>query len=170
MARSRTRMVVKFPEEIIRFARESHKRILDEKEQEEVKRRAREEENSRIRCERLKNGLRYAKKVFEWAEDFKKSRVGQELMEISHLPSATKNVFFFDGNIAGVNWLGLAITPKGLLLVTGGRCRTEKHVESAPDLAASVDTKILQAACKWIKNGRVWECIKDRFRYLEEKT
>ncbi len=71
-------------------------------------------------------------------------------------------ITFFDDHIVGVPWVGLVISPNGLFLTSGGRggFLFDKPMSSPENLAESVHTVILEAACVWIDNGEVWNCIK----------
>ena len=162
---------INFPENICSLADKFRESRLEKEKKEKEEKLKREQERRRIQDERLKDGLSYAKKVFAWATAFRKSRVGKELMRVSHIPTAYSNIFFFDGRIEGTNWVGFLVDPKGIQLNHGGRYSTltQKAIKSPLHLAKSVDTKILVAACEWIDTGKVWECIERRFDYLEEK-
>ena len=133
--------------------------------------REREAKTKAIRAENLKNGLAYARKIFLWVNAFRNSSVCQELIKVSYIPNisnARSNVFFFDGHIENVNWVGMVVKPEGLYLRDGGRLSNlfERFVRTPKELAKLVDTRILKEACEWIDNGKVWECIERRFDYL----
>lgn len=162
---------INFPDDISKMAQRSKTLRLEKVIQEEFSRKIRREKAARLKTKRVKEGLAFAKKVFVWAESFRESEAGQELMRVSHIPTAYSNIFFFDGRIEGTRWVGLLVTPQGLFLDNGGRmsCLFRKEINSSRELAASVDTRILKEACEWIEDGRVWDCIKRRFLYLSEK-
>ncbi|MBI2062408.1 MAG: hypothetical protein HYT64_01825 [Candidatus Yanofskybacteria bacterium] len=92
-------------------------------------------------------------------------------MKKSHIPTAYNNIFFFDGHIENTDWVGLVVNPKELLLDSGGRWSAlgRKSINSAKELAESVDTRILKESCGWLDNGKVWECIERRFGYLDKE-
>lgn len=164
--------LLNFPTDISNLA---DKFCEDRLEKEKIKKQEkveREKQEKQLREKRLKDGLKYSKKVYQWTKLFRKSVVGQELMKVSHIPTAYQNIFFFDGHIEGVDWVGLVVSPKGISLDSGRRWSplSRKEIKSALDLAASVDTRILELACEWIDNGKVWECIKRRFDYLNKRT
>ncbi len=162
---------ISFPDDICKIAQEAKTQRLEKEIQEEFSRKIKREEAARLKTARVKEGLAFAKKVFAWAESFRESEVGQELMRVSHTPTAYSNIFFFDGRVEGAEWVGLVVTPQGLFLDNGGRmsCLFRKAIDSPQELAASVDTRILKDACEWIDDGRVWRCIKRRFAYLDER-
>ena len=159
------------PEEIENLAQKFRDARIERDKLTQLQRQEREGKEKTLRAERRKAGLVYAKKVFLWAETFQNSFVGQELMEMSHIPTAYKNIFFFDGHIEGVDWVGLVVTPKGLYLDHGGRysALSRKTINTPIELAESVDARVLKMACEWFDNGWVWDCIKRRFDYLKKK-
>lgn len=163
--------IIVFPKNIHDLAQKFQDLRLENKRIKRQKERKREKEKKHLEAVRLKAGLVYAEKIFNWAKIFRNSRIGKELMLTSHIPTAYSNIFFFDGEIEGFDWRGLLISPKGLFLNYGGRYSvfTQKHIKSSSDLAKSVDTEILKTACEWIDDGRVWECIERRFNYLNNK-
>ena len=151
--------VLLIPENIEKLAKKfREKRIASEKlkAQQEQEREAKEKA---LRAENLKNGLVYARKIFQWTNAFRNSFVGQELMKVSHIPTAYNNIFFFDGHIENTNWVGLVVNPKGLCLNHGGRYGnlSQRFVNTSKELAELVDTRILKEACGWLDNGKVWE-------------
>jgi len=87
------------------------------------------------------------------------------------VPTAYKNIFFFDGHIENTSWVGLVVNPKGLCLNHGGRYSSlfQRFINTSKELAESVDTRILKEACTWLDNGKAWECIERRFDYLNKK-
>lgn len=160
---------ISIPRKIVNLADRFRKERLAKEKVDKRNRREKETAIKRIRTKRLMMGSVYAKKIFDWARSFRKSGTGQELMRMSHLPTLEKNIFFFDGNVEGSEWVGFVVSPEGLLLDPGGRWSilARKIIKSPSDLAYSVDTKILKTACEWIESGKVWECIERRFGYLE---
>jgi len=52
-----------------------------------------------IRAVNLKNGLVYARKIFRWTNAFRRSIDGQELMRVSHIPTAYSIIFLFDDHV-----------------------------------------------------------------------
>ena len=164
-------MEISFPDDIRKMAQGSKTQRLEKEMREEFSRKIRREKAARLKTKRVKDGLAFAKKVFAWTESFRESEAGKELMRISHIPIAYQNIFFFDRRVEGDEWVGLLVTPQGLFLDNGGRmsCLFRKDINSPHELAASVDTRILKEVCEWIKDGRVWECIKRRFAYLDER-
>jgi len=155
------------PKEICELAKEFHQQRLEKEQAERLEKQKRDAEQKRVRAARLKTGLKYATKVFLWANALKESDIGQELMKKSHPPTAYSIIIFFDGHIAGEEWVGLGISSEGLFLTRGGRYPTRRYV-SSEDLAESVPTVILEMANNWIDSGEVWNCIKRRFDYLKK--
>lgn len=162
---------INFPDDISKMAQRSKTLRLKKEIQEEFSRKIRREEAARLKTKRVKEGLALAKKVFAWAESFRESEVGKELMRVSHVPTAYRNIFFFDGRVPGAERVGLVVTHQGLFLDNGGRmsCLFRKEINSPRELAASVDARVLQEVCAWIEDGRVWDCIKRGFLYLSER-
>lgn len=157
---------INFPDDISKMAQSSKTLRLKKEIQKEFSRKIKREEVARLKTKRVKEGLVFAKKVFAWAESFRESEAGQELMRANY-----SEIFFFDGQIEGIRWVGLLVSPKGLSLSNGGRWSVifRKVIDSPEDLAASTDTRVLKEACAWIEDGRVWDCIKRRFLYLNER-
>ena len=149
----------------LRDERVASERLRAQQEQE------REAKEKALRAENLKNGLAYARKIFLWTNAFRNSSVGQELMKKSHIPGYN-SIFFFDGHIENINWVGLVVNPKGLCLNHGGRNSNlfQRFVHTSKELAEYVDTRILKEACEWLDNGKVWECIERRFDYLKKEA
>jgi len=163
--------VLLVPENINKLAKKLRdERVASEKlrAQQEQERKSKEKA---LRAENLKNGLTYARKIFQWTNAFRNSPVGRELMKVSHVPTAYHNIFFFDGHVENTNWVGLVVNPKGLCLNHGGRYSNlfQRLVNTSKELAESVDTRILKEACEWLDNGKVWECIERRFDYLKKE-
>lgn len=153
------KLVLDIPKEIRELAQEFRRQRVAKRQ------RKREDDANKkcVRAGRLKAGLKYATKVFLWAEALKESDIGQELMKKSHIP-----FIFFDGNIVGVPWVGLGISPEGLFLTRGGRFSHHQQILTRGLLAEAVRTVTLEAASEWIDNGEVWNCIKRRFDYLKK--
>ena len=159
------------PKEIRELAQEFCRQRVEKEQAERLEKQKRDAEQKRVRAARLKTGLKYATKVFLWANALKESDIGQELMKKSHPPTACSNIIFFDGHVAEVDWVGFGISPDGLFITLGGRMSFlfHKQMSSPEDLAKSVDTVVLKAASEWIDDGQVWDCIKRHFDYLKEK-
>lgn len=157
-----------FPQNIQDLAKKFRDQRLVKAELEKQRKYKREKEKKRLHALRLKTGLVYAKQVFNWANSLRNSKIGKELMKASHIPTAYNNIFFFDGHIKGVDWLGLVVSPEGFFLNYGGRYSTltQRAIKSSSELACMVNTKVLKTACEWINSGKVWECIERRFDYL----
>ena len=156
--------VLEVPREIRELAQEFCRQRVEKEQTERREKQEKDAEEKCVRAARLKNGLKYATKIFLWAKVLKESDVGQELIKKSY-----SNLFFFDGHIVGVGWVGLGISPTGLFLTHGGRFHSRHQLSSPKDLAQSVSTVTLKVASEWIDTGAVWDCIKRRFDYLKDK-
>lgn len=119
-------------------------------------------EANKKKAKRLKSGLKYAKQIYNWAEAFRVSEIGCELIKKASI------IFLFDKRVEGTDWVGLLISAQGLKLKYDGRSFSQCIilVESAEDLAQKVDTKILKCACEQLDEGKIWECIEHRFNNL----
>ncbi len=158
------------PKDVQKLADKFRKKRLDKARIEKEKKLKAKKDKKALDAKRLKEGLVYAKEVFEWAENFRKNKIGKEFLEVSHVPTAYCQVFFFNGKVPDTEWMGLGISTKGMRLTHGGRwaAMTMIDVYSAEDLAREVDTRILKEASEWIKNGKAWKCIIDGFDYLKK--
>ena len=145
---SEDKLVLAVPKEIRKLAQGFRKQRVEKEQAEKRAKQKMDAENQRIRAARLKTGLKYATKIFFWAEALKKIDLGQELMKKSHPPTAYKSIIFFDDHIIGVDWIGLGISPDGLFLTHGGRGAflSRRQMSSPKELAESVHTVILQLA------------------------
>ena len=168
---SKDKPVFEVPKEIRELAQKFCKERTTKEQAERLAKQKRDAEQKRIRAGRLKTGLKYATKIFLWAEALRKSDTAQELIKRSHPPTAYSSIFFFDGHIAGIEWVGLGISPDNLFLTRAGRMSYifRQPLSSPEDLAKSVETVTLQLASEWIDNGEVWLCIKRRFNYLPDE-
>lgn len=171
MSKKANKRNIDFPQKIHKLAEKFRKTRLEEERKARQKKSKEERERKRMQAKRLKSGLPYAEKIFVWAGLFRKSSIGRELMEVSHIPTAFSNIFFFNKKVGELKWVGFVVSPRGLRLNSGGRYNTltEKQVKSASHLAKSVDTRILQVVCEWIDSGKVWKCIERGFDYLKER-
>lgn len=161
--------VFEVPKEILELEESFRKQRATKELADKLAKQKSDAEEKRLRAARLKTGLKYAKKIFLWAEALRKSAGGQELMKKAHIPTVYQTITFFDGHIIGT-WVGIGISPDGLFITRGGgRTFHNQQISSPKELAKSVDTMILLAACRWIDNGEVWNCIKRRFSYLNKK-
>ncbi len=156
---------ISFPPRIHQLALDFCRERLKKEESKRQSQLKQAKERKRTRAFRLQHGLEDAKKIFTWAKAFRNHEIGQELIRKS-----CGRMFFFDGNIEGVEWVGLAVTNKDLFWIFRGKGCSPHIVKSAFDLAVDeeLDLKILKAAREWIKNGKVWECIERRFDCLKE--
>lgn len=112
---------------------------------------------------RLQHGLEDAKRIFVWATAFRKSDIGQELIKKSG-----GRIFFFDGHVEGVEWIGLENGRQSLYWTWKGKGTHSEEVNSAVDLALAVDPRVLREACEWIDNELVWDCIVQRLGFLKK--
>ncbi len=124
---------INVPRDICELAQEFCRQRVEQEQAKRREKQEREAEQKRVRAARLKNGLKYATKVFLWAKALKESGLGQELMRKSHAPTAYSSIIFFDGHIVGVGWVGLGISMQGMFLTGGGRnsALTRKMVTSS---------------------------------------
>ena len=155
------------PEDIQALARLFEQKRIEEEQAEKARKAKVRRQWAQLQSDRLKVNLENAKVVFDWANGLYDSITGKILMAESHPPTAYKNIFFFDGRVAGKEWCGFLLEDgKGLCLSDGGRwaaaLRTE--VKNVKHLAGSVDPEILSEVVKWIDDGRAWDCIKRRFK------
>ena len=121
-----------------------------------------ERRRAREKAERIKNGLKYAKKIFQWAEEFAGTSEGRRLIEIGMKYNYREGIYFFDEKIPGEAWRGLGISKKGLWWIYNGCCARERYVETPEELASEIEPVILQKAVETLETGQVWECIKTR--------
>lgn len=126
------------------------------------------EKKIRLRKEEwLGNGIPFAERIFLWANRFRSSEVFVRLLHIGgHAPYfSVQGLYFFDGRIEGLSWCGLGVTEQGIWWKRDGCGTTENLVATPQDLARQVEPPILEEACKWIDDGRVWECIQNRLEW-----
>ncbi len=155
------------PQDILDLVNSLKTKHLNFDRDEKVRKKQRVARGKQVKSARLKANIENAKIVFEWAEVLYNSTVGKILMQESHPPTAYKNIFFFDGHVQDKDWVGFLIEDgKGLCLSDGGKfaLHTRLTITSAKHLAVSVDPEILSEVVKWIEDGRVWDCIKRRFK------
>lgn len=163
---------MKFPDKLDNFLRDFKREQVKLKEREERVKKEGKKREKKIQAKRLANGLAYAKKIYKWSEDFRKSDKGKELIKISHIPTAYEQVFIFTDEVESVDrWVGLVVDKKGLWLDYGGMYSHSNrvYISSAVDLAKKVETKVLKAVCHSIDNGKIWKCIQSGFDCLKEK-
>lgn len=159
---------ISIPEAFQRFAdefcQEREQDITDAFQQEM----ARKEKAHLAEERRLREGIQFAEKIFEWANRFRSSEIFLQLLNVGgHTPYfVVRGLYFFDGNIAGVPWRGLGVSEAGIWWNIGG-CggSTPRYVKDPENLARQVDPLILEEACRWIEDGRVWECIQRRLEW-----
>jgi len=118
---------------------------------------------------RMKDGLPYAQKLIDWAEEFLNDASGRELVLAAKRNEFT-DLIFFDQNVGDLSWVGLALNTKGISFGGAGRhsSLSRRTVEDEIDLARSVDHRILKEAWLSIQNGTVWDCIRKRLKLVEE--
>ena len=138
----------------------SRQRTEEQKRREEEKARRLAEETERKK--RLKEGLSYAKFIFEWTDEFRKNEDGKRIIKIGER-TFFGGVMFFDYHLYGKAWRGLGVSKNGVWWIRGGCGAYPVDVQSPEELAAEIDTAILSTSCESIKNGKVWECIKNRW-------
>lgn len=121
-------------------------------------------EAKKLREERIKKGLKHAEYIFAWGEAFRESEVGQALIRIGH--SYVDGVFIFDGQAYQKPWVGIGVGGGGVWWTRSGCGSRENYVQTPQRLAEEVDSEILKLAHGWIKEGKVWECVKNRIDKL----
>lgn len=159
------KVVLNIPKEIHQLAERFCRERLRKEKSEKLIKQKREAKQKNIRIIRLKNGLKYATKIYLWAQELRESSAGQELMKAS--PGS--DLFFFNGHVTGTEKVSLGISIPGLFWKYSGLRCPNQRVYSPENLAESVETAILKMASEWIDNGEVWHCIKHRFNYLPEE-
>lgn len=153
----------KVPDDIGKLVSDLHeKKVI--KDLENLKKK-REESQNRLNSirKRGKAGLPYAKKIFAWTLQFRKSDIGQKLISMGD-SYIEKGVFFFDTHLDGVPWCGLGVSSWGVWRHVSGCGARPVPVKTPQELAESVDSEILKAACDEIENEVVWETIRRRMK------
>lgn len=125
----------------------------------------REENRARLNSIRkmAKAGLPYAKTIFTWTAQFRKSDIGQKLLSIgdSYLE---KGIFFFDTHLAETSWRGLGTSSWGVWWHASGCGARPVPVKTPRELAKAIYPEILKTACQEIETGMVWETIRRRMK------
>lgn len=125
----------------------------------------REESRARLNAiqKMAKAGLPYAKTIFAWTIQFRKSDTGQKLLDIGD--SYIENgIFFFDTHIEGRPWCGLGISLWGVWRHASGCGARPVLVKTPQELAKAVFPEILKTAGHEIETGMVWETIRRRMK------
>lgn len=126
----------------------------------------RKEDRARLNAihKMAKAGLPYAKTIFTWTAQFRKSDIGQKLLSIGD--SYIENgIFFFDTHLVGERaWCGLGVSPWGVWWHTTGCGARPVPVKTPQELAKAVFPEILKTACLEIETGMVWETIRRRMK------
>lgn len=160
----RNKLAINVPKEVRELAQKFRRQRIARELAAQQRKRESDAEQKRIRVARLKAGLLYAIRVFNWAKTLKESNVGQELMKKSH----HSNLIFFDGHIVGVEPVRLGISSNGLFMMQQGWRSGGYQLLSPEELAELVNTVILKMASEWIDSDEVWKCIQRRFDYLKK--
>jgi len=106
-------------------------------------------------------GLPYAREIFQWAEQFKKSEAGRKLLRIGNIYADNVGVCFFNGYVKGTMNRRLGISKEGVWFHGFGCGSSIRIMETPEKLAHYVSAQTLQLACEWIKNDKAWECVKE---------
>ena len=164
-------IVLDIPKDIQELAQEFRQQKIKKERSDKLIKQKRKAKEIQLRIIRLKNGLKYATKIFLWAKALRSSPTGWALMENSHPPTAYSRIIFFDDHIVGVPWIGLGISLKGVFITNGGKGAGlfDQPIYSPEQLAESAETAALKMASEWIDNGQVWHCIKGRFNYSQDE-
>lgn len=148
-------------ENLEKFADELTQQLEARKRAEEEK----EEERLRITIERIEKqknaGLPYAKKIFDWANNFKKAPVAKKLFKIGTIYGDGSGVCFFNGQAFQTTRRCLGIDDDGIWWMGFGCGSHPRIAETPEDLAKNVEPATLELVCQWIDHGKVWECIKE---------
>ena len=149
--------------EIPDFLVEFTEKLCSEKE--ENKRRAEVEYRKRIRYQirqdeeqlerRRRLGLKWAKKIFKWAESFRKSDNGKKLFQLKG-----SIICFFDEKVMGSPWRMLGIDEENLYWHSFGCCSHYHELETPINLAELADPEVLEEVWHLIESGGVWETMK----------
>lgn len=162
---------IDFPETIRELAEKLFSEEIRKKNEKLQKRMEEESKKAAIVAERIALGAPYAEKIFKWTKAFRESDIGKKLMEISHIPTAYKFVFFFTGKAEGKEWTGIGVScQKGVLWGHERRYELHHYEDTPEELAGNIDPDILKLACEWIDDGRVWKRIEEGFDYLKPEV
>lgn len=149
----------------------SFNELLDGIEQRRAQRRKRAQEKQRVaacqeardRRERQRAGISYARKIFSWAEAFRKDPTGQRIITVGEWPGLD-GVFIFTEKVFGERERNLGIGERGLWWMGFGCGAREEYVASPEQLADEVGAAVLRAAWQCLESGAVWDCIKKRLK------
>ena len=156
---------LKTPEWMEKFAEQLTKSLKEEK-QREIARDAERKKAARLVVnEWRKQGLPYAKEIFDWCKKFKKSVTGKKLLRIGNIYGNCHGVCFFNGWVKGTYHRIIGVSNAGVWFLGSGCGATERIMKTPEKLAADVATETLALACEWIKNEKAWECIKETLLY-----
>ena len=151
------------PDDIKKLSKELHEAKI-KKDKEDLRRKYEENlaRKKSIRS-RVKAGLPYAKKIFEWTSQFRKSDVGQKMLRVGD--SYIENgIFFYDAKLEGMHWRGLGVSSSGIWWHHSGCGARPMPVRTPKELAETVESEILKASCNEIETGTVWETIRRRMK------
>ena len=112
--------------------------------------------------DRIKAGIKYARKIFKWVKKFERSDDGLKIIHTGVKHRYREGIFFFDAKVPGFDWRGLGVSEKGLWWTYNGCGAREQYVKTSKELASQVESEILKVACETLEDGRVWKCIAER--------
>ena len=113
---------------------------------------------------RRKRGLKYAKKIFKWINEFFESKEGKSLIGAGSKYNYPKGIFVFTEKILGRGSRALGVSKEGLYWMAFGCGARENYVETPKELASQIDPEILELVCETLDDGRVWKCIEEHIQ------
>lgn len=111
---------------------------------------------------RIKNGLKYAEKIFEWVNKFSESKEGKKLIDAGSRYNHQQGIFIFTEKVLGRGSRALGVSEEGLYWIAFGCGARENYMETPEELASQIDPEILKLACETLEDGRVWKCIEEQ--------
>lgn len=166
------RVKINVPDSFVESLNELILRVHEEdeeaKKQTALRKQAEREREREQKEVRIKKGFKHAKEIFAWLEAFRESEIGQILIRIGHI--SVDGVFIFDGHVSQKGWIGIGVGGQGVWWTRTGCGAREYYVQSPLELAEQVDPEILKLAHEWIKEDKVWECIKERIDTYRAKS
>ena len=155
---------VSVPESLLDVARSAGKKHDEEKEKQKRKW-AREQRKKELEQERRrKEALPYATKVYNWAEEFRCSKEGRELIRQGEKhESLDGGIFLWTDKLPHQPTRYIGVSPGGVWYMNYGCGARPILVTRGPsELANEVPAPILEAAWESFQNGAVWDLISSR--------
>lgn len=158
---------VDVPETVLQFVRDQQRRKEEERKEAEQRLAAQQQlqkmQQAREEQRRRDEGLPVAQQIVDWAEEFRKSATGGELIKLSRTFCNEAHVTFFDQVICPHGRRILAIFPDGLRWTRSGCGARWQPIRKPIELALAINPEILKAAWASIENGTVWQFIQENF-------